>query len=183
MAHELILGALNDFITGETLPDTLDERARQEIARFLVEQKGYEKSDISARVKIPLEVDGDTGISIIDYLVSIRSKGVMAVVFGPGSLVTRERAAVTAAMLAAPFIIPYVVVTNGKDAEFMDTHTGKVIGYGFESIISRQEMINRIAGLEFTIVEEKRRKKAERILFTLDVLTRRECDEFTCTRC
>lgn len=183
MTHELILGSIKDFITGETLPDTLDERARQKIARFLVEDKGYEKSDIRRRVTIPLEVDGDKGISIIDYIVTVNSKNVMAVIFGPGSLVTRERAAMAAAMIAAPVIIPYAVVTNGKDAEFINTHTGKVIGCGFESIIARQGMINRIAGLEFTAIDNKKREKAKRILFTLDVLTRRECDEFTCTGC
>jgi hypothetical protein len=32
--HELILGETTDFITGETLVDTIDERARQKIARF-----------------------------------------------------------------------------------------------------------------------------------------------------
>jgi hypothetical protein len=34
--HHLILGELEDFITGETIRDTLDERYRQKIARLLV---------------------------------------------------------------------------------------------------------------------------------------------------
>ncbi|MCK7466807.1 MAG: hypothetical protein MZU91_00755 [Desulfosudis oleivorans] len=40
--HHLILGKLTDFLTGEILDDTLDERYRQKIARWLVEQKGYD---------------------------------------------------------------------------------------------------------------------------------------------
>ena len=37
--HHLILGELIDFITGETLQDTHDERYLQKLARLLVEQK------------------------------------------------------------------------------------------------------------------------------------------------
>lgn len=51
-AHQLILGETVDFITGETLVDTIDERARQKIARFLVDEKGYSKSDIVVRQEI-----------------------------------------------------------------------------------------------------------------------------------
>ena len=47
--HHLILGELADFVTGETLKDTHDERYRQSIARILVEQKGYAKNDIRPR--------------------------------------------------------------------------------------------------------------------------------------
>ena len=43
--QHLILGKLTDFVTGRTIVDTIDERARQKIARFLVEQKGYSKED------------------------------------------------------------------------------------------------------------------------------------------
>ena len=41
--HHLILGELDDLITGETIKDTLDERYRQKIAGLLVNQKGYLK--------------------------------------------------------------------------------------------------------------------------------------------
>jgi len=183
MAHELILGKLTDFISGKTLPDTIDERARQKIARFLVENKGYDKSDIRPRRIISLEIDGNSGVSIVDFLVAVDEKIVMALIFGPGSLVSRERHALSAAMLAAPCIIPYAAVSNGEDLELLDTHTGKVIGKGFDALFSKQEMLKRLPGLKFRVIDEDKRKKAERILFTIDVLTRRECDEFTCNRC
>ena len=41
--HHLILGELVDFITGETIRDTHDERFRQNLARMLVNQKGFMK--------------------------------------------------------------------------------------------------------------------------------------------
>lgn len=45
-SHHLIYGALKDFITGDEILDTDDERFRQKIARFLVEKKGWSKHDI-----------------------------------------------------------------------------------------------------------------------------------------
>ena len=44
--HHLILGETVDYITGQTITDTHDERARQKIARFLVEEKGYAGGDV-----------------------------------------------------------------------------------------------------------------------------------------
>ena len=41
--HHLILGEITDFITGKTIEDTHDERYRQKIAKFLVNEKGYDK--------------------------------------------------------------------------------------------------------------------------------------------
>ena len=37
--HHLILGELDDFVTGQRLADTHDERYRQRLSRLLVEEK------------------------------------------------------------------------------------------------------------------------------------------------
>ena len=55
--HKLILGELVDFISGATLKDTHDERYRQKIARLLVAQKGYLKTDIEPRKELRVEAD------------------------------------------------------------------------------------------------------------------------------
>ena len=47
--HHLVLGELIDTITGETVADTHDERYRQQMARLLVNTKGYSKIDIEPR--------------------------------------------------------------------------------------------------------------------------------------
>jgi hypothetical protein len=66
-SHELILGKTVDFITGETLVDTIDERARQKVARFLVEKKGYLKDEIQPRRQITLDVDGNKGTFTVNF--------------------------------------------------------------------------------------------------------------------
>ena len=179
--HHLILGETVDFITGESIVDTHDERARQKIARFLVEEKGYSKDDIQVRGEIPLIVDGNRATSRVDFVIRLNGKAFAIIIFGPGSLVTRERSTLAAARLVESYAVPFAVVTNGKDAEVMETKSGHVIAEGLEAIPSKEEALERIRTLTFEKVPEKRLEKEKRILYVFDVLAERECDEFTCT--
>ena len=47
--HHLILGELTDYLTGEPLTDTHDERLRQELAKWLVEKKTISKGRGAAK--------------------------------------------------------------------------------------------------------------------------------------
>ena len=178
--HHLILGETVDFITGKTIVDTHDERARQHIARFLVEEKGYSKNDIASRRDIPLTVDGDSAMARVDFVVKVKGKAFVVILFGPGSLVSRERTVIAAARLVEDYEVPFCVVTNGKDAEVLETRSGRVIAEGLSAIFSKQEALKKIEALTFEKVPEERLEKEKRILYVFDVLARRECDEFTC---
>lgn len=179
--HHLILGETVDYITGQTIVDTHDERARQKIARFLVEEKGYSKDDIEVRQEIELTVDGSRGTTRVDFLIRLSGKAFAVVIFGPGSLVSRERSTLAAARLIENYAVPFAVVTNGKDAEVMETESGQVIAEGLEAMPSKQEALEKIATLTFEKLPEKRLEKERRILYAFDVLAERECDEFTCS--
>ncbi|MCW5205093.1 hypothetical protein VU02_04130, partial [Desulfobulbus sp. N2] len=50
--HHLVYGTLKDYLTGEELPDTDDERLRQEMARMMVEEKGFAKEDLEPRLTV-----------------------------------------------------------------------------------------------------------------------------------
>lgn len=179
--HHLILGETVDYITGQTIVDTHDERARQRIARFLVEEKGYSKDDIDVRRKIELTVDGNKGTSRVDFVIRIAGRAFAVVIFGPGSLVTRERSALAAARLIEDYAVPFAVVTNGEDAEVLETRPGRVIAEGLEGIPSKEEALEKIRGLTFEKLPAERLEKERRILYVFDVLAERECDEFTCS--
>ena len=180
-AHELVLGETTDFITGETLIDTIDERARQKIARFLVEEKGFSRDEILVRQPIRIEVNGETGVFKVDFLVKLEGRAFMVVVFGPGSLVTRERSAIAAARLIEKYEVPLSIVTNGRSAEVLETKSGTVIAEGLESIPSRADVSNKFGTVTFEPLPEKRLAKERRILYAFEVLAKRECDEFTCS--
>jgi len=179
--HHLILGETVDYITGRTIVDTHDERVRQKIARFMVEEKGYSKKDIEVGREIPLNVDGDRGTVRVDFVIRIDGKALAIIIFGPGSLVTRERSTLAAARLIESYAVPFAVVTNGEDAEVMETKSGHVIAQGLEAVPSKQEAVERIRTLTFEKVPGKRLEKEKRILYVFDVLAERECDEFTCS--
>ena len=179
--HHLILGETIDYITGRTILDTDDERARQKVARFLVEEKGYSKEDIEVRREIPLNVDGNRATSRVDFVIRLNGQAFAIIIFGPGSLVSRERSTLAAARLIESYEVPVAVVTNGKDAEVMETKSGSLIAEGLEAIPSKEEALERIRTLYFEKVPGKRLYMEKRILYTFDVLAERECDEFTCS--
>jgi hypothetical protein len=97
--------------------------------------------------------------------------------YGPGSLVTRERPSLAAARLLEPCQIPVTVVTNGEDAEILDTISGKVIAHGFDAIPSKKEGIERMSTMEFHTISEKQSEREARILYAFDIVGSCECKD------
>jgi hypothetical protein len=170
-SHHYIYGTCTDFITGDTIVDTDDERCRQDLAKFLVEKKGYSKSDLEPRLCIETLYNGQFVASTIDITVRVAGKRLMILRFAPGSIVTRERSAIAAARVLEPeYQIPLAVVTNCKDAEVLDTYTGKVVRNGLENIPDRKEAESLINSLHFDPFNDKKKKDRERrILNAYDV--------------
>ncbi len=147
-SHHLVYGTLNDFLTGEELIDTDDERLRQDLSRMMILEKGYAKSELTPRRFIETLFAKSFVRSTIELTVKIEHKDILILRYGPGSLVSRERAAIAAARVLNPdYEIPLAIVTNGKDAELLDTSTGKILGYGLHSIPDRataEQMLNHL---------------------------------------
>jgi hypothetical protein len=169
--HHLIYGTLKDYLTGEELTDTDDERIRQDLTRLMVEEKGYEREQLQPRLKVETLFSRCFVTSTIELTISIHQKQYMIIRYGPGSLVSRERAAIAAArVINREYCIPLAVVTNGKDAELLDTRTGKILGYGLNSIPDRDTIEEMVPQLVFHPPPEgKRREQELRILNAFDV--------------
>lgn len=137
--HHLVYGMLNDLLTGEELQDTDDERIRQDLARNMVEDLGYAREELEPRLSIETEFNGNRTLSLIELTVRLHGRRLMIIRYGPGSLVTREKAAIAAARVLDPdYRIPLAVVTNGRDAELLETDTEKVLSTGMACIPDRQ---------------------------------------------
>ena len=90
--------------------------------------------------------------------------------FGPGSIVTRERAAIAAARVLEPaYQIPLAVVTNCRDAEVLDTYTGKVIRQGLEGIPDKKEAEPKSGDGLKAADDETKKDRERRILNAYDV--------------
>jgi hypothetical protein len=178
--HHLILGELVDFITGETLKDTHDERYRQKIGRLLVTHKRYLKTDIKPRKELLVKADAKKAILKIDFVVTLAGKVCMVIKYGPGSLVTRRRAVLAASRLIAPRQVPVAVITNGEDAEIMKGASGKIIAQGLDSIPTKPDLQTIIAGEAFMTISDKQAEMESRILYCYEVDDSCECDDDIC---
>ncbi len=178
--HHLILGELVDFITGETLKDTHDERLRQKVARLLVNQKAYLKTDIEPRKELLVKADAKTAILKIDFVVTLADKACMVVKYGPGSLVTRRRSVLAASRLIAPGQVPVAVITNGKDAEIMKGASGEIIAQGLDSIPAKPDLEKIAASDAFMTISDEQTEMESRILYCYEVDDSCECDDDIC---
>jgi len=170
-SHHFIYGTCTDYITGETIVDTDDERCRQELARLLVEEKGYAKSELEPRLCIETLYNKQFVSSTIDITVRVAGKRFMILRFAPGSIVTRERSAIAAARVLEPaYQIPLAVVTNCRDAEVLDTYTGEVLRQGLAGIPGKTEAVDLVKSLRFDpFVDETKKDRERRILNAYDV--------------
>lgn len=152
-----------DFITGQMFLDTDDERIRQKMELFLVEEKGYSKEDIEVERGFEIALGDEVTMSKVDLVVSVEGKRFMVIKCARGSLVSREREVLSCARILDVYIIPFATVTNGEDAEVLDTISGEVIGCGLEAIPSKPQASEAIKKIEFKHHCQKKglRKKRE----------------------
>ena len=133
-----------DYITGKSVPNVGAEINRQQVERYLVEEKGYRHEEILVDAPIQLEIDGEIYRSTVDLVVQIDNRPLMVVKCAAGSLGSREREAVSAARLFGASPMPLAVVSDGTTATVLDTTKGKQKGKGLEAIPHRNEALERV---------------------------------------
>lgn len=178
--HHLVLGTLSDYISGELLEDTHDERYRQKISRLLVEEKAYLKSDIISRYRLVLQAGSRRAAISLDFLITLSNRKCMLIKYAPGSLVTRRRPTISISRLVSRFQIPIVVVTNGMDAEIVNGTTGDVIDNGLNTIPSRDQLLMIRNTHEWKKISRDRAEMESRIAFAYEVDDRCPCDDSIC---
>lgn len=161
---------ITDFITGRKVPNVGAEQNRQAVAKFLVEQKGYQKQDIEVDTDISLTVAGEPYHSQMDLVVSIDSGSrFMVIKCVAGSLGSREREVVAAARLLDDYQIPCAVVSDGRTAIVLDTVSGEKSGEGLDAIPSKQEAIDKLKSFDFPEYPKNRREREKLIFRTYDI--------------
>ncbi len=178
--HHLVLGRLTDRITGETLDDTLDERYRQRIADLLIDRLGFRPEEIRPRVEVPLQAGERRAVVRLDFLVVLGGRPAMVIRFGPGSIVSRERPALSFSRLVAPVQVPVAVATNGEDAVILDGVSGTRIGRGLEAIPSRADLVRLLEASPPRPVTPERAEREARIAYCYEVDDACPCDETIC---
>ena len=159
-----------DFIRGQTFIDTDAERIRERIERFLIEEKGYSKKDIEVGREFEIALGDGLNRSKVDLVISVEGNIFMIIRCARGSLVSREREVLSCARILDIYIIPFAIVTNGEDAEVLDTLSGEVIGCGLEAIPSKNQALEALGRIEFRRLPEERIEKEKRIFLAFDAI-------------
>jgi hypothetical protein len=157
-------GMLVDFVTGADVPNIGAEENRQQVERFLVEEKGYPKADVEVDAPLQFTIGHEEIRSNVDLVVRVEGKRFMVLRCAPGSLASRHRETLAAARLLDAYQIPISVVTDGKDAELLDTVTGGIIDHGMAAIPSREEAFEQMAHLKLKPFPQERLER-EKIIF------------------
>ncbi|CCK80454.1 type I restriction enzyme HsdR N-terminal domain-containing protein [Desulfobacula toluolica] len=178
--HHLILGKLNDFLTGAVLADTLDERYRQKIAKHLVSVCGFEKKDIQSNVNLEVAAGEKKASVKIDFLVRHKKKIIALIKFAPGSLVTRRLSTLALSRIIKPYQVPIVVITNGEDAEIIDGNSGKVVATGLKNLPDKNAVEKNMSSFLFEPVKTVRFDQASRIAYACEVDGACPCDSDVC---
>lgn len=178
--HHLILGELKDYLTGDTVTDTHDERLRQDLAKCLVNEKAFPKTEILSRKKILAAAGNHKAWVPLDFQIEMTDKIGMIVKYAPGSITTRHRPALALSRLAAPYQIPVVVVTNGRTADVLAGDTGRRLAEGLGGIPDRRTLSDIMAASLWHPIGPKQYELESRILFAYEVDGACPCDDTVC---
>jgi hypothetical protein len=159
---------LKDFITGRHVPNIGAEENRQALERFLVEQKGYAREDIEVAVPIEMDIAGARYRSVVDLVVGVGSRRLVAFRCAAGSIGSYEREILAAARLLDGYQIPWAAASDGRDAVVLNTISGRRIGAGLDAIPARAQLEAQLPALEFKALPADRRLREQLIFRTYD---------------
>lgn len=159
---------IDDFITGRKIRLVGAEENRQAVARILVSDKGFEKEDIRVDVPIEVSLGAESYRSKVDLVVTAGGRSLMLFKCAAGSLGSREREALAAARLLESHPIPLSIVSDGKTAIVLNTQSGKIMGKGWESVPSKEEVLKTLAAVTIDELPPSRRQKEGLIFRSYD---------------
>jgi predicted polyphosphate/ATP-dependent NAD kinase len=160
-----------DYLTGDEIPLTGAEENRQKVIEFLVEQKGYSKSEIKRKISFELIIEEEIYKTELDLAIVIDQKYCMAFKTPAGSLASWDREIIAAARIfIKDYQIPFAIVTNGENAEIFDSVKGKKISNGMDKIPSRQDIEKYISENSFVKFPEEKIERQKMVFRTYDTL-------------
>lgn len=166
--HESSLGGtLRDYLTGDEIDETTFEEFRQLLARLLVEEKGYPKERLKAKVGLKYTVEGEEFERPIDYVVyDENEKPVFIIMFCAGQVGTFERETLCAGRLIGDEPVPYALVTDTMEAALMDVGTGEVIARGMDAVPDWDTLMQMVDEAEVKPLTASQRELQTRVFHT-----------------
>lgn len=166
--HETSLGGtLRDYLTGEEIDETTFEEFRQALAKFMVEEKGYPKDRLNAKVTLKYCVEGEEFERPLDLvLYDGQGKPLFVVIFCAGEVGSFERETVCAARLIDDGPVAYALVSDSMDASLLDVRTGDVVAKSMNAVPEYGRLLEMIAEAEITPLTDEQKEKQIRVFHT-----------------
>ncbi|WP_319543607.1 type I restriction enzyme HsdR N-terminal domain-containing protein [uncultured Pseudodesulfovibrio sp.] len=163
--HETSLGGtLRDYLSGEEIDETTFEEFRQLLVKLLVEEKGYPKERLKAKVPILYCVDGEEFERPVDYvLYNEQGRPIFIIIFCAGNVGTFERETVCAARLIEGGPVPYALVTDTMDASLMDVKSGERIAWSMEAVPDYADLVDMVAKKDMKPLTDEQREMQTRV--------------------
>ena len=147
-----------------------EEVIRDRIIRLLLSEKGYQEEDLELDVPFSLVIGPETFSLKASILIQMDGKKVVLIKCGAGSIMARERAALALARMFTDYQIPLTVVTNSEDATLLITLNGETLDCGLGAILEKGQLLDRLEGLSYVPLPEKRLQMEKRILSAIEAL-------------
>lgn len=181
--HEISLGyTVQDFISGEQVEATTYEDIRQDIARFLVEQKKVPKAYIQTKAQALAMVDGREYVQNLDLVIGQDPQDpIMAVKFCAGQVETYARQVLAAARLLSQGPARLAVVTDTGKALILKVADGQLLREcAYAELPDWQEMQDLMSSVPAYAVTEDKKSKEARLLYALSELSC-SCSQDSCS--
>jgi hypothetical protein len=147
-----------------------EEVVRDKIVRLLLSEKGYQEEDLELEAPFSLVMGPETFSLKASILIQIGGKKVVLIKCGAGSIMARERAALALARMFTNYQIPLTIVTNSEDATLLNTLNGETLDCGLGAILGKGQLLDRLEGLSYVPLPEKRLQMEKRILSAFEAL-------------
>jgi hypothetical protein len=180
MHEESLHRVIRDYLTGEELEETSYEEFRQALARLMVEEKGYPKESLTAKVGVCFPVEGQEYTRMVDLVArSALGRPLLLVIFCSGEPGSYLREAVAAARLHHP-PVPLALTTDTKSAELVAAATGQSLATGLRAIPRYEDLAELAATHPITDLSSQRAEREGRILYTYSEMLSGGCCTGAC---
>ena len=170
--HEVSLNqVIQDYLTGEDIELTTYEDIRQALARILVEEKGYPPSNIKSKFPLDLNLKDKHYTIVLDFVVYYQGDPVFILAFCPGAIATYVTQYICAARIFPDKPVPYVLVTDSKDATLMETSTKKELCRGYTCIPHWHELVKMAENTQPFEISAERIQKDRRVAHAMFALS------------
>ncbi|WP_319467511.1 type I restriction enzyme HsdR N-terminal domain-containing protein [uncultured Pseudodesulfovibrio sp.] len=166
--HESSLGGtLRDYLSGEEIDETTFEEFRQALVRLLVEEKGYPKEQIKAKVPLKYHVDGEEFERPLDYVVyDEKGSPIFIIIFCAGNVGTFERETVCAGRLVEGGPVPYALATDTMEASLLDVKSGEVVARSMAAVPDWEKLLEMVGKADMKLLTEEQRERQTRVFHT-----------------